>query len=744
MELRLYYSGKTLSDMEVMLRNGYLLKSGWLESAERKLALRNGEPVPWFTYAAIDFLEKNISPDLSLFEYGGGQSTLFWARRLREVVAIDHDPSFVEHIAPLLPANAKFYLVPEGQGDRALLELHGDLPTFTDPEITEHVRRSGQLNNHFQAYGLELLRYPPNTFDIVVVDGMARNLCTWAAIKHFRKGGFIVFDNSERDSYSLAYTMLADEGYRRIDFSGLGPINPYSWCTSVFYKCSEFRSASWFAVAPKKLYDAQTGILVIGYNRPFHLQSVLESLRMQGCLNRTHVWIDGTQGRGEFFGANKKTVEVAKRYPVRQIHETRGHLGIEKLMLDSLNEMTSRYARVIVLEDDCFPKEGAIEVFEAELNRIADKKYIYSVYGCHFGNENPLSREFSRFQGWGWAAHSDQIKCLLPDLTELYLMTERQYVAHISEQLTPDIASRLDTTPGRNVLGVLSLLFSWDSATAFVTAKRQLVHSRTPEPVVVNTGICEGIGHFHRDCDKLRSAPFNMITLNEAWSHYDTTTKQCDASRASYGLDELDIKIVDILPAGVAGFFIEIGANDGVSQSNSVLLEKAGWRGMLIEALPAMYAKCCKSRPSAIVEHAACVPFSYKGDTVTVTDIGLMSMAENSTFSQERRRDWIARGEGFARRRAQDIEVPAMPLSLLLDKHGVKKVDLLLLDVEGAEVGVLDGLDFGRHAPRFIVAEDNYSEELIAYLKQRGYTVTKILSERAHTRDIFYTLESAG
>jgi FkbM family methyltransferase len=165
---------------------------------------------------------------------------------------------------------------------------------------------------------------------------------------------------------------------------------------------------------------------------------------------------------------------------------------------------------------------------------------------------------------------------------------------------------------------------------------------------------------------------------------------------------------------------------------------------MLIEALPAMYAKCCKSRPSAIVEHAACVPFSYKGDTVTVTDIGLMSMAENSTFSQERRRDWIARGEGFARRRAQDIEVPAMPLSLLLDKHGVKKVDLLLLDVEGAEVGVLDGLDFGRHAPRFIVAEDNYSEELIAYLKQRGYTVTKILSERAHTRDIFYTLESAG
>ena len=70
-----YYEGLSLADMEARLRKDYLTASGWLESAEAKLALRGGKPIPWFTYAAIHFLERELSPDLALFEYGAGQST---------------------------------------------------------------------------------------------------------------------------------------------------------------------------------------------------------------------------------------------------------------------------------------------------------------------------------------------------------------------------------------------------------------------------------------------------------------------------------------------------------------------------------------------------------------------------------------------------------------------------------------------------------------------------------------------
>ena len=95
-------------------------------------------------------------------------------------------------------------------------------------------------------------------------------------------------------------------------------------------------------------------------------------------------------------------------------------------------------------------------------------------------------------------------------------------------------------------------------------------------------------------------------------------------------------------------------------------------------------------------------------------------------------------GAGFAGRPPQDIDVPAVPMSTLLDRHGMGAVDLLLLDVEGAEIGVLEGLDMSRHAPRFIVAEDAYDEALHDWLAARGYSRERVLLERKFTRDCLY------
>ena len=91
------------------LRRNYLSTSGWMESADSKLSTRDGRPLPWFTYAAIDFLERTLTPDLAMFEYGGGQSTRYWADRLAHVHSVDHDPAFVEMVrrdlaAPGAPA----------------------------------------------------------------------------------------------------------------------------------------------------------------------------------------------------------------------------------------------------------------------------------------------------------------------------------------------------------------------------------------------------------------------------------------------------------------------------------------------------------------------------------------------------------------------------------------------------------------------------------------------------------------
>ncbi len=263
------------------------------------------------------------------------------------------------------------------------------------------------------------------------------------------------------------------------------------------------------------------GIVVLGYNRPKHLDAVLESLDRQRQIDRVHIWIDGTQGRSEFNDANRESVLVARRYQVRELHAISGHLGIEKMMLDALENMSARYDRLIIIEDDCFPLSGCIDAFEETLAEVADRPDVYSVYGCHFGTEPPDELDFTRFQGWGWAAHSAQIRKYLSELRDLFMMTEADYLRRIENDLTDDVRMRLDRTPGRDVLKVLQSFFSWDSATAFVTAKHKLFHRRTRKPVVANTGIVSGIGHFTKDSPQFRRAPFNMITLEEAWDHYD-------------------------------------------------------------------------------------------------------------------------------------------------------------------------------------------------------------------------------
>lgn len=740
--LPLYYKDLSLQDMEARLRKNYLTSSGWLESAETKLAVRDGRPIPWFTFSAIRFLEQEITTDLSIFEFGGGQSTVYWAERVRRIVSVDHDPAFVQHVRRNLPPNAELHLLQEGApvSDRAA-RMSRAMPRLTDPERDIRTFRSGQLNHAFQGYALKILDYPVDGFDVVVVDGMARVLSTWAAIQHFRAGGFIVFDNSDRDFYQGAYHLLDQAGYRRLDFWGMGPINPYEWCTSVFYQPARFCGTRWFPKpeSEKKETKEDLGILVLGFNRPYHLQAVLESLRLQGRISSTHVWLDGSQGRAEYNGQNDLSKKIARRYAIKQLHVMRSHLGIEKMMLDALGEMSDRYERVIVLEDDCFPLENGVELFEKELARIEDRPDVYSVYGHHFGTEPESDQDFTRFQGWGWAAHSDRIKALLPRLRELFLLSEAQYLARVRRLLSDDVEARLDVTPGRDVLKVLHSFFSWDSATAFLSALDGMVHRRTERPAVVNTGIVKGIGHFHDDSSRLRSPPFNMIPLDEAWAHFDTTTHPCDQQKPSYGLDGLDELIIDAVPLE-KGFFVELGAYDGVKQSNSVLLERAGWKGLLIEANPGMYAKCVKARPSALVVHAACVSLDCVDTHTTITDVGLMSMTAESNLSGDKREEWIRRGEGFANRRRQDVDVPTATLSGICDEHGISRIDLLLLDVEGSELDVLRGIQFDRHAPRFIVAEDAYDDQVGAFLAGRGYQRTKVLLERRYTRDCFYQL----
>jgi len=188
----------------------FFLESGWLESVRQARPVNKaGAPIPWYTYPAIEFIEARIGRQSRVFEFGSGWSTLWWAARVAEVHAVEHDPAWSGVIQPLLPPNA-----------------HIALATDADGYVGEIEARGGK-------------------FDIVVVDGEHRNQCARAAAACVKPSGAIVFDNSDRLSFADGVRYLSDAGWLRIDFFGLVASFPYKNCTSFF-----FRDTRWLSGAP--------------------------------------------------------------------------------------------------------------------------------------------------------------------------------------------------------------------------------------------------------------------------------------------------------------------------------------------------------------------------------------------------------------------------------------------------------------------------------------------------------------
>ncbi len=207
--------------------------------------------------------------------------------------------------------------------------------------------------------------------------------------------------------------------------------------------------------------------------------------------------------------------------------------------------------------------------------------------------------------------------------------------------------------------------------------------------------------------------------------------------RQFFGLDELERCIAEHVTAKT-GTFIELGAFDGISQSNTLYFERLGWRGVLIEPNPEAANLCRQNRPLAKVFECACIASSDERQEIKLTTCGLMSVVKGARGGGEAEDAWIARGEQVQSIQRGEVVTKARTLQSVLDEAGVGAVDLLVIDVEGYEISVLEGVDFNRSAPRWIVAEDDYDDTLKDYLLNHGYESEAVLLERRFTRDLLY------
>ncbi len=175
--------------------------------------------VPWWTFDASDRVSDLLAarPHARAFEWGSGASTMWLSRRAGSVISIEHDAAWADIVTPVLPANA-------------VVQVVSPAPAIGDPG-EELSGKAGFAGLDFRDY-VSAIDDTKGSFDLIVVDGRARNACFHQAITRLAPGGILVFDNVDRQRYRDAIASSpvgVDVEWTR----GLTPALPYPTRTAL-------------------------------------------------------------------------------------------------------------------------------------------------------------------------------------------------------------------------------------------------------------------------------------------------------------------------------------------------------------------------------------------------------------------------------------------------------------------------------------------------------------------------------
>ncbi|MDQ3935218.1 MAG: FkbM family methyltransferase [Actinomycetota bacterium] len=183
--------------------------------------------------------------------------------------------------------------------------------------------------------------------------------------------------------------------------------------------------------------------------------------------------------------------------------------------------------------------------------------------------------------------------------------------------------------------------------------------------------------------------------------------------------------VIEALDGMRGGFFLDSGASDGLSGSNTKLLEdEFGWRGICVEPNEELFARLVQHRRCACVN---CCLYDRDGEVEFFEAAGVyggIMEAYDPGFLRYARH--MAGEDGSANGRPRTTTKPARTLRSLLREHGAPPViDYWSLDTEGSELAILRSFPFDEYRFRVLTVEHNLSpsrEPIRAFLEGRGYT----------------------
>ena len=190
----------------------------------------------------------------------------------------------------------------------------------------------------------------------------------------------------------------------------------------------------------------------------------------------------------------------------------------------------------------------------------------------------------------------------------------------------------------------------------------------------------------------------------------------------SYSQIGQDLEVLKRYNNKTDGFFVEIGASDGIELSNTYLLEtKFNWKGICVEPIPNRYELLCKNRPNSKCFDNAVYNVS---NTHVIFDI-----ANNCDLLSGISKNIDCHTNAVNANKSQII-VTTISLNDLLEKSNAPSfIEYLSLDTEGSEFEILRTFDFQKYTFGLIDVEHNYVEprrsQIRHLLTSNGYDFLK-------------------
>jgi len=185
-----------------------------------------------------------------------------------------------------------------------------------------------------------------------------------------------------------------------------------------------------------------------------------------------------------------------------------------------------------------------------------------------------------------------------------------------------------------------------------------------------------------------------------------------------------DLLILDMHPK--QGFYIDVGAYDGVRLSNTYMLEQNGWRGICIEPNYDMFCKLISNRPHSFCINSAVVsPWNKSVAKFYHEPTGLMGGLKPDVESVSHHYNVAGVQEPF--RGFDECYTQTITLDNAILISGIPRVDVLSIDTEGTDMEVLSGLSLNKWKPQIIICESVSNPDIEEYLNIFKYVLYKEL-----------------